>query len=64
MGTREDREIQAKLKSLRKNIDRNEELMRKAAIDYELLVAEKETLSAAVAELKKGRTEKRRQATQ
>jgi len=62
MGTREDREIQEKLNNLKKDMDRNEERMRKAAIDYEDLVAEKESLSAAVADLKKARAERIRQA--
>lgn len=64
MGTREDREIEAKLKNLRKDMDRNEEQMRKAAIDYEDLVAEKESLSAAVDDLKKARDDRRRQASE
>ena len=64
MGTREDREIQAKLKNLKKDMDRNEERMRQAAIDYESLVAQKESLSAAVEELKRERVERRRQVAQ
>lgn len=64
MGTRQDREIQAKLRNLKKDMDRNEERMRKAATDYQDLVAEKETLMAAVAELQKEQTEKRRQVSQ
>jgi len=61
MGTREDQEIQAKLRNLKKDMDRNEERMRKAAIDYEDLVAEKESLSAAVEDLKRARTDRRRE---
>lgn len=64
MGTKVDREIQSKLRTLKKDIDRNEERMRKAAIDYENLIAEKESLSAAVADLKRTQAERRQQVSQ
>jgi len=64
MPTRQDSEIRAKLRNLKKNIERNEEQMRKAAIDYEGLLAERETLSAAVADLKQARDGRRREAGQ
>lgn len=58
MPTREDHEIEAKLRTLKEDFDRNEERMRKAAIHYENLVAEKENLTAAIAELKKAKGER------
>lgn len=59
MGTREDSRIQTKLKNLKKEFDRNETQMREAAIHYENLVAEKESLTSAMADLKKARAEAR-----
>lgn len=55
----EDREIQIKLKNLKKEWNRTEERMRKAAIDYEALMAERQSLSSAIAELKEMRAQAR-----
>ena len=60
MATIEDQEIEAKLKALHEDFDRNEELMRQAARKYEDLVAEKEMISGAIGELKKQRAEGRK----
>lgn len=62
MPTKEDYEldgVEAKLRSLKEDFERNEELMRKAAIHYEDLVAKKEDLAASIAELKRARAESR-----
>ena len=50
-----------RLKALRKELDRNEELMQQAAISYEDLVAEKEALQSAMENLRKSRAEEIRQ---
>lgn len=63
MGTNHDKEIQAKLKSLKKEYDRNEARMRQAAINYENLIAEKDALLSTITNLKKTRAERRRQTT-
>ena len=57
----EDRE--AKLRQLQKQFDKNEELMRQAAIKYKDLVAAKEDLLANMAALKKSRGQKPSAAT-
>jgi len=62
MATKEQREITVRLKNLRKEIARNEELMCKAAIAYEDLVAEKQSLESNLDELQKAREEMRQQA--
>lgn len=59
MPTNEKREIEVRLKSLKKELDRNEELMRQAAISYEDLIAEKESLISTMENLKKSRKELR-----
>jgi multidrug resistance efflux pump len=53
--TTHDRDFQAKLDSLKKDFDENEQQMRQAAIKYEDLIARKESLSAEIAELKKAK---------
>lgn len=58
MAKKEDCDVEAKLRSLKEDFDRNEEQMRKAAIHYEDLVAQKEDLAAAIAELKKAKGER------
>jgi multidrug resistance efflux pump len=59
MVTNQQREIQSKLKMLRKELDRNEELMRHAAISYEDLMAAKETLQLTIDGLRKSQKEMR-----
>jgi len=59
-----DRDIDVRLKQLKKEFERNEQLMRKAALDYEDLVAAKEDLATSINELKKSRTQKRMTALQ
>lgn len=61
MAKKEDCDIEAKLRSLEEDFDRNEERMRKAALYYEDLVAQKQDISAAIAELRKARGEKQPQ---
>lgn len=58
MAKKEEFEIEAKLRSLKEDFDRNEDLMRKAAMRYEDLVAQKEDLAAAIAELRKAKGER------
>jgi len=53
MATNEERRIQSKLKTLKKELDRNEGLMRLAAISCEDLMAEKESLQATIQRLQK-----------
>jgi hypothetical protein len=48
MAEEENREADAELESLKMELQRNEELMREAAIKYEDLVAAKETLTSAI----------------
>jgi len=57
------REINSKLKLLKKELNRNEELMRQAAISYEDLIAQKESLRSTIDELRKSRKEIREQET-
>lgn len=64
MATKEDHEITAQLNDLKKEIDRNEELMRQAAIAYEDLVAEKQSLQSSLEDLQKTRAEIREQTAQ
>ena len=59
MATNEERRIQSKLKTLKKELDRNEELMRKAAISYEDLIAVKESLLSTMEDLKRTQKEMR-----
>jgi len=47
------------LKVLKKELDRNEQLMREAAISYEDLMAEKESLRSTIENLRKARKEMR-----
>jgi len=55
MATDEERKINSRLKSLKKELNRNEELMRQAAISYEDLMAEKEALQSTIEDLRKSR---------
>ena len=55
MATDEERKINSKLKSLKKELNRNEELMRQAAISYEDLMAEKDALRTTIEDLRKTR---------
>jgi hypothetical protein len=59
MATNEERVINSRLKMLKKELDRNEELMKQAAISYEDLVAEKESLQSTIEGLRKSRKEMR-----
>lgn len=61
MATNEVREMSSKLKVLKKELNRNEELMRQAAISYEDLMAEKESLRSTIDSLRKSRNEIREQ---
>jgi hypothetical protein len=61
MPTNEQREIDARLRSLKKELDRNEELMKQAAISYEDLMAERDSLRSTLEDLKKSRKEIRQQ---
>jgi chromosome segregation ATPase len=61
MVTKEEREIKAKLKILKKGFDQNERLMREAATAYEDLLAQKETLQSSIEELRKCRAELKQQ---
>ena len=61
MATKEDSDIEARLRDLKKDLDQNEERMRKAATDYQDLLAKRETLTSAINELKAAR---RRHTTQ
>jgi hypothetical protein len=63
MPTKQDRQILAKLKDLKKAFSQNEQRMREVAIHYEDLLAKKESLSTAIEDLKKVQTEKRRQSS-
>jgi predicted nucleic acid-binding Zn-ribbon protein len=57
--TSEERKISARLKSLKKELDRNEELMRQAAISYEDLMAERASLQSSIDSVRKSRKELR-----
>jgi len=57
MASDEARVINSKLKTLKKAFERNEELMQQAAINYEDLIAQKETLQATMEHLRKSRLE-------
>jgi len=59
MATNEERQINSRLKVLKKELDRNEQLMREAAISYEDLMAEKESLRSTIENLRKARKEMR-----
>jgi hypothetical protein len=59
MPSDEVRVINSKLKTLKKAFDRNEELMQQAAINYENLVAQKESLQVTMEDLRKTRAELR-----
>jgi hypothetical protein len=48
MAKEQNREADAELERLKMELQRNEELMREAAIKYEDLVAAKETLTSAI----------------
>ncbi len=61
MATNEMRQINSKLKLLKKELNRNEELMRQAAISYEDLMAEKDSLRSTIEGLRKSRKEMRDQ---
>ena len=58
MGAKQE-QINSRLKNLKKELDRNEELMRKAAISYEDLVAVKESLLSTMEDLKRTQKEMR-----
>jgi hypothetical protein len=60
MATNEEQEFNSKLKLLKKEFDRNEELMRQAAISYEDLMAEKDSLQSTMESLRKSRKEMRK----
>ena len=57
MAADEDRVINTKLKTLKRAFERNEELMQEAAVKYEDLMAEKETLQLTMDHLRKSRFE-------
>ena len=56
-----EEEFKARLKTLKKELARNEELMQEAAISYEDLVAEKESLLSTMENLRKSRAAEIRQ---
>ena len=56
-----EEEFKARLRTLKKELARNEELMQEAAISYEDLVAEKEALQSAMENLRKSRAAEIRQ---
>jgi len=58
MGAKQE-QINSRLKNLKKELDRNEELMRKAAISYEDLIAVKESLLSTMEDLKRTQKEMR-----
>ena len=58
--SKEDRQIEAKLDELEKEFHRHELRVRKAARDYEDLVAQTTSVLSSIAALQKFRNEKRR----
>jgi hypothetical protein len=60
---REDRQVEAKLQELKRELYRNEHRLRKASLGYKVLVAKKTSLLSSIRALGKFREERRRNST-